>query len=143
VVFEAAGPRVESLDSAEVGYIHDLRVSDAVCSTLLRPWSGAVRASHYSSLLLPVWRSNRFGGGWQQHSLRAQQCFRDCPARDLDGVEELFDRQCRVGNFQDRKQVGRNDPCPGGSGKKFKRCHGSSTAIPFTTGDTLTRSLAC
>ena len=24
-------------------------VSEAVCSTLLRPWSGAVRASHYSS----------------------------------------------------------------------------------------------
>jgi len=30
--------------------IHDLWVSQAVCSTLLRPWSGAVRASHYSSL---------------------------------------------------------------------------------------------
>ncbi len=22
-------------------------------------------------------------------------------------------------------QVGRNDPCPCGSGKKFKKCHGS------------------
>jgi hypothetical protein len=29
--------------------IHDLWISEAVCSTLLRPWSGAVRASHYSS----------------------------------------------------------------------------------------------
>ena len=38
----------------------------------------------------------------------------------------------RVGNFQDRKQVGRNDPCPCGSGRKFKRCHGSSAAIPFS-----------
>ena len=54
------------------------------------------------------------------------------PARDLDRVEKLFDRQCRVGNFQDRKQVGRNDPCRCGSGKKFKRCHGSSAAIPFS-----------
>jgi preprotein translocase subunit SecA len=24
------------------------------------------------------------------------------------------------------KEVGRNDPCPCGSGKKFKQCHGRS-----------------
>ncbi len=24
------------------------------------------------------------------------------------------------------RQVGRNDPCPCGSGKKFKKCHGSA-----------------
>ncbi len=23
-----------------------------------------------------------------------------------------------------RRRIGRNDPCPCGSGKKFKRCHG-------------------
>lgn len=27
-----------------------------------------------------------------------------------------------------RDKVGRNDPCPCGSGKKYKRCHGSSIA---------------
>jgi preprotein translocase subunit SecA len=26
------------------------------------------------------------------------------------------------------KQVGRNDPCPCGSGKKFKNCHGKGMA---------------
>jgi len=26
---------------------------------------------------------------------------------------------------KDRPTVGRNDPCPCGSGKKFKKCHGS------------------
>ena len=25
---------------------------------------------------------------------------------------------------QDKKEVGRNDPCPCGSGKKYKKCHG-------------------
>ena len=25
---------------------------------------------------------------------------------------------------KDRPKVGRNDPCPCGSGRKFKRCHG-------------------
>jgi len=28
------------------------------------------------------------------------------------------------------KKVGRNDPCPCGSGKKYKRCHGVSTPAP-------------
>jgi len=31
-----------------------------------------------------------------------------------------------------RNQVGRNDPCPCGSGKKFKKCHGAPAAPSFT-----------
>ena len=31
--------------------------------------------------------------------------------------------------IQDYKNVGRNDPCPCGSGKKFKKCHGE--ALPW------------
>jgi preprotein translocase subunit SecA len=27
-------------------------------------------------------------------------------------------------------KVGRNEPCPCGSGKKFKKCHGSLTTPP-------------
>jgi preprotein translocase subunit SecA len=27
-------------------------------------------------------------------------------------------------NLKTRKKVGRNDPCPCGSGKKYKKCHG-------------------
>lgn len=30
------------------------------------------------------------------------------------------------------KKVGRNDPCPCGSGKKFKKCHGASNVIELT-----------
>ena len=29
-----------------------------------------------------------------------------------------------------REKVGRNDPCPCGSGKKYKKCHGAATAQP-------------
>jgi preprotein translocase subunit SecA len=25
----------------------------------------------------------------------------------------------------DEEQIGRNDPCPCGSGKKYKKCHGA------------------
>jgi hypothetical protein len=31
---------------------------------------------------------------------------------------------------RDEPKVGRNDPCPCGSGKKWKRCHGSDAAQP-------------
>jgi preprotein translocase subunit SecA len=31
-----------------------------------------------------------------------------------------------AGNGKDWSNVGRNDPCPCGSGKKFKKCHGVS-----------------
>jgi preprotein translocase subunit SecA len=31
-----------------------------------------------------------------------------------------------------KEKVGRNDPCPCGSGKKYKKCHGAATATPPT-----------
>jgi preprotein translocase subunit SecA len=31
-----------------------------------------------------------------------------------------------AGNGKDWSNVGRNDPCPCGSGKKFKKCHGAT-----------------
>jgi hypothetical protein len=40
------------------------------------------------------------------------------PATPLDALPSL---EARFGGAK----VGRNDPCPCGSGKKFKRCHGS------------------
>jgi len=44
-------------------------------------------------------------------------------AESLDGGEELPSHQQPV--TRDGKKVGRNDPCPCGSGKKFKQCHGA------------------
>ena len=29
------------------------------------------------------------------------------------------------------KKIGRNDPCPCGSGKKYKKCHGAPGAAPL------------
>jgi hypothetical protein len=31
-----------------------------------------------------------------------------------------------------REKIGRNDPCPCGSGKKYKKCHGA--AVPVVAG---------
>jgi len=41
---------------------------------------------------------------------------------NLDGGEELPSHQKPI--TREGKKVGRNDPCPCGSGKKFKQCHG-------------------
>lgn len=43
----------------------------------------------------------------------------------IDGSVEEYNKQKKVALLQQRfKDVGRNDPCPCGSGKKFKKCHG-------------------
>ena len=33
-----------------------------------------------------------------------------------------------------RERIGRNDPCPCGSGKKYKKCHGAAVAAPRPAG---------
>ena len=37
---------------------------------------------------------------------------------------ELFLEQRKSGTIVKPKKIGRNDPCPCGSGKKYKQCHG-------------------
>ncbi|MGH9357931.1 MAG: SEC-C metal-binding domain-containing protein, partial [Terriglobia bacterium] len=32
-----------------------------------------------------------------------------------------------------REKIGRNDPCPCGSGKKYKKCHGAAVAATPTS----------
>ena len=50
----------------------------------------------------------------------------DDAARARASAASAGQRQERTETFirQDKK-IGRNDPCPCGSGKKFKQCHGS------------------
>jgi uncharacterized protein YecA (UPF0149 family) len=45
-------------------------------------------------------------------------------ARDIEGVAAVPAGMPDVGNVLGGGKTGRNDPCPCGSGKKFKRCHG-------------------
>jgi len=33
---------------------------------------------------------------------------------------------CRAKDYRGGVKVGRNEPCPCGSGKKFKKCHGGN-----------------
>jgi len=33
-----------------------------------------------------------------------------------------------------KEKIGRNDPCPCGSGKKYKKCHGAAAAVAAGAG---------
>ena len=46
-------------------------------------------------------------------------------ARDVGEPSTPVDALPSLGARFGGAKVGRNDPCPCGSGKKFKRCHGS------------------
>ena len=39
---------------------------------------------------------------------------------EKDGIP--YDLHINIGNTLQRKKIGRNDPCPCGSGKKYKKC---------------------
>ncbi len=44
--------------------------------------------------------------------------------------QRLLARGQGDGTFiRDDRKVGRNEPCPCGSGKKFKHCHGALTSV--------------
>jgi preprotein translocase subunit SecA len=44
-----------------------------------------------------------------------------------DAIDEVYDQPVHIEQrvLDEREQIGRNDPCWCGSGKKFKKCHGA------------------
>ena len=46
------------------------------------------------------------------------------PLIDADRRAELYKEQKRSKTVVKGKKIGRNEPCPCGSGKKYKHCHG-------------------
>jgi len=47
------------------------------------------------------------------------------PKEDLEEEQELLEKTPKVEPIKSKAEPGRNDPCPCGSGKKFKKCHGA------------------
>jgi len=41
------------------------------------------------------------------------------------GMEDTREQQAPQPYVKTEKKIGRNDPCPCGSGKKYKNCHGA------------------
>ncbi len=53
---------------------------------------------------------------------------------DKDTQHQLYMEQKKSGTVVNTIKVGRNDPCPCGSGKKYKFCHGKKGAEPLNIG---------
>ncbi len=64
------------------------------------------------------------GEGSLDDAMAAQAAARRAPARAAQLNNEAKVEQVR----RDKPKVGRNDPCPCGSGKKYKKCHGKDEA---------------
>ena len=46
----------------------------------------------------------------------------DVSSLDAATIKRLMDYQNRKPSVREYKKIGRNDPCPCGSGKKYKKC---------------------
>ncbi|MEQ9021635.1 MAG: SEC-C metal-binding domain-containing protein, partial [Pseudomonadales bacterium] len=62
----------------------------------------------------------------QEKRAREAMSMKHAQASSLSGPEAQKSRVQKVETFiRDEEKVGRNDPCPCGSGKKYKHCHGA------------------
>jgi preprotein translocase subunit SecA len=59
---------------------------------------------------------------------RAMQRITETHAAAADGDGEEKPRAKQETVVRTHPKVGRNDPCPCGSGKKYKKCHGATEA---------------
>ena len=87
-------------------------------------------ATRFLFLLEPMTEEEREQRGGSAASPSRQQIFA-AASRSAAGVDRTRRRQ--DGAAQEAK-VGRNDPCPCGSGKKFKKCHGGRGGRGLTPG---------
>ena len=75
-----------------------------------------------TDLLQKVFRINITTETEEQYQKR-MQAQRERQKRDMKlGAAEAKPETVK----REEKKVGRNDPCPCGSGKKYKKCHGAS-----------------
>ena len=68
-------------------------------------------------------------GDKHQQRIRKQKKMDDLATRarssdDIEAEEELLSNTEKVEPISADGEPGRNDPCPCGSGKKYKKCHG-------------------
>lgn len=66
----------------------------------------------------------RFSKRQKQHKL-GELARRRRSKEDVEAEEELVKKSEKVEPLKAEKKVGRNDPCPCGSGKKYKHCCGA------------------
>ncbi len=64
-------------------------------------------------------------GAFSQEQQKLNENKTDTPAKSLTSTGEVNGDKSSSTLINDKQKVGRNDPCPCGSGKKYKKCHGA------------------
>ena len=63
----------------------------------------------------------------RQEEAKIRLDYQHAAAEALVGGEEAQDLATHIPTVREGAKVGRNDPCPCGSGRKYKQCHGKLT----------------
>jgi preprotein translocase subunit SecA len=99
----------------------------AVGGSPKRPGPSAAEALHQSA---PVMDANAFGTAPRRVQTTlddVEKQFQRRKARELEQARRAGAGQTEtVQQVVRAEKVGRNDPCPCGSGKKYKKCHGAN-----------------
>jgi preprotein translocase subunit SecA len=76
-----------------------------------------------------LWKIELAGGGREDDREESQRVSRALPPpRPKEQVMYTGPKEAAAPTKRTQAKVGRNDPCPCGSGKKYKKCHGISAA---------------
>jgi uncharacterized protein len=121
--------REESLAHWCDGYLLGVDIADP-------PWDAEASEEDLDEMLFPFYA---LSGRWKQAVTESGQAFVD-PAEEralmdearkslidviLDNRAFWFEKAIPQTLRRDSPKIGRNDPCPCGSGKKYKQCHGA------------------
>ena len=100
-------------------------VSSQELALLPRLFTAAIARSPQ---LLQLGRNCLALGEWRSAAAIFQRILEETP----DSIEAQASLATATKNAAAAPRAGRNDPCPCGSGKRFKHCHGSTTALEET-----------
>jgi uncharacterized protein len=136
---EAEGGLIAIIDEWCIGYYKGISVDHAAWAPLM-----AQHPEWFTAIML-------YGteDGWEelkrrQDNLDQHQAFADSLATSVRNIHRYWVEQRRrqiargempgvIGRREPLRRapkIGRNDPCPCGSGKKYKRCHGTAESTP-------------
>jgi hypothetical protein len=82
--------------------------------------------AHLAALAKP-WEAN-LDEAAEEDAVEIERSLEESPLHSLDGLESLPPLQLAPLTRKTTTKVGRNDPCPCGSGQKYKKCHGAGGA---------------
>jgi preprotein translocase subunit SecA len=72
---------------------------------------------------------NRYKIAAARHAEATNQGFSGQVEKDRNAAMQAQNQENKIEQIRrDQPKVGRNDPCPCGSGKKYKQCHGKAGA---------------